>query len=150
MRLIVKNFDELTTIELHKIYKLRCDVFVVEQNCAYPEVDELDLCSAHMWYEQEETGEVLAYLRIVPPGAYFAEASLGRIVILHSERGSGLGKRIVEEGINKLQSLYPGASIHIEAQVQARGFYQKLGFVQVTDPYDDAGVMHVGMVKSGR
>ncbi len=142
MKTIIKTFDELTTLELYQIYKLRTDVFVVEQDCAYPEVDELDLCSHHMWYEED--GQILAYLRVVPPGAHFAEASLGRIIA--AKRGTGLGRQLVSDGIALEQQLYPATPIRIAAQVQASGFYRKLGFLQVSEPFDDAGVMHIEMV----
>ena len=97
MELIVKAFDALSPLELYEILRLRVNVFVVEQNCPYPEVDGRDPAALHLFLRDEEG--VHAYLRLLPPGAFFDTASLGRVVT--RDRGRGLGRRIPEPGLSK-------------------------------------------------
>lgn len=141
MDLIVKPFCDLTADELYEILRLRVDVFVVEQNCPYREIDGLDRKATHIYFA--ENGEINAYLRILPPGATFDTPALGRIVT--AKRGLGLGAKIVREGIRLAREMFGETEIKIEAQTQARGFYEKLGFVQSSVEFSDAGIMHIEM-----
>lgn len=142
MELIVKRFDELTTRELFEIYKLRVNVFVVEQQSPYQEVDDADQAAYHMWY-RDESG-IAAYLRVLPPGTTFENVSIGRVIA--AQRSAGLGAAIMREGIALARSVFRAESITIEAQTQARGFYEKLGFVQISEEFLDAGVPHIKML----
>ena len=108
----LKKYNELTADELYDIMKLRVDVFVVEQNCPYHELDGLDKIAYHLWLEDSDG--IAAYLRILPPGAAFGD-------------------------------LYGALPITIEAQVYAKQFYEKAGFVQVSDPFDEDGIPHIRM-----
>lgn len=141
MDIIVKPFHKLTSDELYEILRLRVDVFVVEQNCAYREIDGLDKQATHVYFA--ENGEINAYLRILPPGATFDVPALGRIVT--AKRGLGLGSAIVHEGIRLAREMFGETEIKIEAQTQARGFYEKLGFVQSSEEFSDAGILHIEM-----
>lgn len=141
MRLVVKHFNELSAEELFRIYKIRVSVFVVEQRCAYQEVDEADRSAYHVWLEDEAGIE--AYARVLPAGATFKEPSLGRVIAV--KRRCGLGSRIVAEGIRVAREKFGAASIRIEAQVYARGLYEKAGFVQVSDEFLEDGIPHIEM-----
>lgn len=141
MDIIVKPFCELTSDELYEILRLRVDVFVVEQNCPYQEIDGLDRQATHLYFA--ENGEILAYLRILPSGATFDAPALGRIVT--AKRGLGLGAAIVREGIRLAREMFGNTEIKIEAQTQARGFYEKLGFFQSSEEFMDTGIPHIEM-----
>ena len=142
METIIKSFAELSTIELYEIYKARVDVFVVEQNCSYPEIDELDLCSIHIYLKDEEG--LQAYLRVIPPGLKWQEASIGRV--LTKKRGTGLGFQIVSTAIEFIEKNY-SVSIRIEAQVYAKIFYEKLGFKQCSETFLEDGIPHIQMIR---
>ena len=141
MELIVKHFNELTTKELFEIYKLRVDVFVVEQKCPYPEVDDADLNAYHIWLQDEEGIE--AYARALPPGVTFKEASIGRVIA--KKRRLGLGTKIVSAAIDVVKEKFETTEIKIGAQVYARSLYESLGFQQISKPYLEDGIPHILM-----
>ncbi len=141
MELVVKHFSELTAEELYEIYRLRVSVFVVEQNCPYQEVDELDREAYHLWL-QDESG-IQAYLRVLAPGARFEDAGIGRVVAVR--RREGLGSRILGEGIRVAQERFGAAAIRLEAQVYAKGLYEKAGFCEVSEEFLEDGIPHVEM-----
>ena len=153
MELIVKAFDELSARELHDILRLRTDVFVVEQECAYPEVDGLDLEAVHAWLldsggatdgaESAPYGGIAAYIRVLPLHGEEGVAKIGRVVT--ARRGEGLGRRILEAAMDIARERLGAASAYLEAQVQAVGFYEGSGFAVTSEPFDDAGIMHVRM-----
>lgn len=142
MDLTVKSFDELTTYELYDIYRLRAEVFVVEQNCVYLDVDDHDKASLHVVLRDNDG--IAAYLRVLPAGEVFPEPSLGRVIAV--KRRQGLGTRIVSEGIRLAQERFGAEAIRIEAQIYARGLYEKLGFRQVSDEFLDDGIPHIEML----
>ena len=142
MELIVKHFSQLTRDELFAIYKLRVAVFIVEQQCAYPEVDEHDPAAYHLWLQDGEG--IQAYLRLLPPGATFPTASIGRVIAV--KRRQGLGGRIVAEGVRAAQALLGADAITIEAQTYARGLYEQAGFVQSSEEFLEDGIPHIQMV----
>lgn len=142
MKLLSKSFSELTAQELFEILKTRVAVFVVEQRCAYQEVDDADKVSHHV--ALVEDGKILAYLRVIPAGISYPEVSLGRV--LTTKRGMGLGARIVKEGIKVAQSAFSATAIRLAAQAYATGFYEKLGFQVCSAPFDEDGIPHVEMI----
>lgn len=142
MELMVRRFDELSVRELYAILKLRVDVFVVEQECIYPELDNKDLRAYHVWLE--ENGEILAYLRVLEPGVSYAEASIGRVVA--ARRRQGLGSRIVAAGIDVAKRELGADAIRIEAQTYARSLYEKLGFRQTSAEFLEDGIPHIEML----
>ncbi len=141
MQIIAKTFRELSTEELFDIYKLRVAVFVVEQNCPYQEVDEKDKVSIHMMLKEED--RIVAYLRVLPPGVSFPEASIGRVIAM--ERRKGYGSILVKEGIQKALETYKTDTITIEAQTYAEEFYTKLGFVRTSEEFLEDGIPHIQM-----
>ena len=141
MRLLIKQFSELTTEELFAIYKLRVSVFVVEQKCAYQEVDEVDKAAYHIWLEDDNGIE--AYLRLMPEGVVCPETSLGRVIAV--KRRCGMGSRIVSEGIRFAKEKLAAKEIVIEAQTYVKKLYESLGFKAESDEFLEDGIPHVRM-----
>lgn len=141
------HFHDLTREELYAIMAARQSVFVVEQDCPYLDADGID---AECWHllGLAPNDTVLAYLRIIPPGARYAEPSIGRVLTTAEGRGKGFGRALMEEGIARLRSLYPNAPIRISAQQYLEAFYYSLGFRPVSEPYDEDGIPHVEMLCS--
>ncbi len=140
-----KSFAELNTNELYDLLALRTDIFVVEQNCVYPELDYHDQASVHlMLYNQRE---LRAYARLVPPGGVYELASIGRIAVRANFRRHGFGRKIFEASLKHMSRLYPGSAIKLQAQTYLEAFYGAYGFETISKPYPDFGVMHVDMIK---
>ena len=141
MELIIKKFNELTPEELYDILKLRVDVFVVEQNCPYPEIDGKDKEAYHVWLKDEDG--IAAYLRVLDKGVSFDDASVGRVI--SSRRRKGYGTVVLNEGIKVAKEKFGADRITIEAQVYARKFYENVGFRQVSEEFLEDGIPHVLM-----
>lgn len=139
------RFDQLTLDQLYAILQARSTVFVLEQNCVYLDIDGKDQLSQHLcaWNENQE---LLAYLRIVPPGISFTEVSLGRVITTEQTRGTGIGKQLLQKGITACHDNYPGQTIRIGAQYYLEKFYQSFGFVTDSEIYLEDGIPHVEMV----
>ena len=140
----LKAFDDLDSKTLYQILKARCDVFVVEQTCPYPELDGLDPACYHLYLE--EAGDILAYLRILPPGLSFEEASLGRVLVTPSARGQGYARSLLEKGLDFVQTELKQDQVKIGAQTYLESFYASLGFAPVSAPYLEDGIEHIDMV----
>ena len=144
MNLYKKRFHELTTEELYQILKLRVSVFVVEQNCPYMELDDLDQNAIHVWLEDEE-GKIQAYLRVMDKGAESEFVSIGRVLAV--KHRCGAGSRILTEGIRAAQEFFSAERIYLEAQVYARGLYEKQGFRQISEEFSLDGIPHIKMLR---
>ena len=142
MEVIVKKFSELSTDELYSILELRVAVFVVEQECHYLEVDGLDREAVHVWLEED--GRILAYLRVMDRGVESEYVSIGRL--LAARRREGLGSRVLSEGIRVAKEFFGADKIYLEAQVYARGLYEKQGFRAVSEEFLLDGIPHVKML----
>ena len=142
MELYIKAFDDLSPRELYDILALRVNVFVVEQNCPYPELDGKDPLALHV-YLRDENG-VQAYLRVMDRGVASAYVTIGRVVT--ARRGLGLGDRIMRAGIQAARERFHADSIYLEAQTYARGFYARHGFRQISDEFIMDGSPHVEML----
>ncbi|MES2105277.1 MAG: GNAT family N-acetyltransferase [Pseudomonadota bacterium] len=137
---------ELSPAQQYAIFAARSEVFVVEQNCAFLDMDGLDLDAVHViGWAGENT--VAAYLRIVAPGIKFAEPSLGRVITTKGYRGGGAGKNLIAEGIRQLERIYPGQAIRIGAQAYLERFYGSFGFKTVTDIYLEDDIPHIDMIR---
>ena len=145
MKLYRKRFAELTTDELYRLLQLRVSVFVVEQNCPYMELDGLDRNAIHVWLEDE--GEILAYLRVMDKGVESEYVSIGRLVAV--KRRCGLGSRILAEGIRAAREFFRADNIYLEAQVYARGLYEKQGFRRISEEFLLDGIPHIKMLLNG-
>ncbi|CAN5705236.1 GNAT family N-acetyltransferase [soil metagenome] len=141
-----RAFPELTADELYDIFALRQAVFVVEQKCAYLDADGWDRRSRHL-YARDESGRMVAYLRLVEPGVIYAEPSIGRVITHPSVRRTGLGRALMAEGIRGAAEHYPGAALRIGAQSWAENFYRSLGFERVGEEYIEDDIPHREMVR---
>ncbi|WP_187262970.1 GNAT family N-acetyltransferase [Pontibacter beigongshangensis] len=141
-----KPFHTLTPHELYDLLRLRSEVFVVEQTCVFLDLDNKDQHCHHLLLYQ---GDVLAATaRLVPPGLYYPEISVGRIVTSPASRGTGLGKQLVATAIAECYRLFGPGPIRIGAQLYARRFYESFGFVQSGEVYDEDGIDHIEMIKA--
>lgn len=140
------HFSCLSPADLYEILAARNAVFVVEQACAFQDCDGVDRVSHHLWTRGID-GTVVAYLRVVPPGALYNEPSIGRIITAQSARGIGLGRLLVAEGIRRTEALYGGVPIRIGAQRYLLHFYGSFGFEPTGFDYDEDGIPHSEMVR---
>ena len=136
-----KSFRELTTDELYELLRVRSEVFVVEQNCVYQDMDGDDQDSIHLWLTL--AGKVVALARVCPAGTHMKEISIGRVIT--SVRGKGYGKQIMLHAIDAAVEHFHATSIDIEAQEYAKGFYESVGFKQSSDTFMLDGIPHIKM-----
>jgi ElaA protein len=141
----LRTWDELQRDELYAIMALRQRVFIVEQDCPYLDADGADAKAWHLWWTAAD-GNVRGYLRGFAPGIKFPEASLGRIVTAPEARGTGLGRKLVAEGIARITADGPVA-VHIGAQKYLEHFYAGFGFVRCSDDYLEDGIPHLEMMR---
>lgn len=139
MQTHIQKFSQLSTQELYQIYKLRVDVFVVEQKCPYHEIDDIDLESYHI-YLQNDNSKILAYCRLYKIEDTF---HIGRVIA--SERGKGYGAQIMKAALEFAAQELHADTIIIEAQTYAKNFYEKIGFIQTSEPFDEDGIEHMQM-----
>ncbi|MBS0026404.1 GNAT family N-acetyltransferase [Chitinophaga sp. 22321] len=142
----IKSFEELTTAELYAILHLRSEVFVIEQNCAYQDLDYSDQKALHLM-GTDDSGVLLAYTRIFGPGIKYTEASIGRVVTSPLVRGKGAGRELMERSIAELQQHYGKIPIKIGAQQYLQKFYGTLGFEQTSEMYLEDGIPHIEMLR---
>ncbi|MCU0395102.1 MAG: GNAT family N-acetyltransferase [Chitinophagaceae bacterium] len=143
---VFKPFDALSLQELYALLRLRSEVFVVEQNCVFLDMDDKDQHCHHLLGYK---GDLLAaYTRIVPRGVSYDEyASIGRVVTSPQVRGEGRGRELMEESIRRLHELYGVVPIKIGAQLYLKAFYNSLGFEQCGEVYDEDGIDHIPMLR---
>ncbi len=144
---LCSSFESLTTSELYEILRLRAEVFVVEQDCPYQDLDNKDQLGFHLL--GREGSSLSCYARLLPPGVNYPEASIGRVVTSTSVRGSGLGRLLLRESIRQCQILWPGKDITISAQHHLEKFYQEFAFTTESEPYSEDGIPHIRMHRSG-
>ncbi len=137
-------FAELKVDDLYDLLRLRQLVFVVEQDCIYLDLDGLDSAATHMLCRED--GRLLAYQRCLPPGVGYPQSSIGRIVVAPEARGLGLGRDLVQRGVEYNLARWPDSGIRLNAQAYLRRFYTELGFVAHGDEYDEDGIPHVQML----
>jgi ElaA protein len=146
--MIVRKFDDLSAGELYDIMRLRQEVFVVEQDCAYLDADGHDKNGVHLLHYEDE--RLVAYARILPMGISYSEyASIGRIVVAKEYRGKGLGAAITTKAVEISNELFGGAPIKISAQCYILDMYSKLGFDAVGESYLEDGIPHQAMIWRG-
>jgi len=136
----IRPFNELTALEINAIYRLRSEVFIVEQNCAYNDVDEIDIISDHLLILEEK--QLIAYCRIyLIDGTYH----IGRVVVKKDKRQLGLGKIIMNKAIDCCRKDNNNSKIEISAQSYLTRFYSELGFKEEGEGYLEDGIPHVKM-----
>jgi ElaA protein len=136
-------FDDLSNHLLYAILQLRQEVFIVEQDCVYLDLDGLDQKSVHILCWEGET--LLAVLRCLPPGLSYTQSSLGRIVTAAAARSRSLGRELVERGISHNLQQWPESDIRIGAQTYLEKFYTSLGFITDGESYLEDGIQHIHM-----
>ena len=141
---IIKSFEELNKAELYQIVQLRIAVFIIEQDCPYPDLDDMDQDAQHLWIE--DAGEIVCYLRVNPAGSRFSEPSLGRIVTKKSHRNNGLAEMLIKRAID-LVSEKESRAIRISAQCYLEKYYEKFGFIKASEEYLEDDIPHIEMLK---
>lgn len=140
-------FDELDAATLCAVLAARQEVFVLEQQCLYADIDGKDQRAFHLIGRQEGTQQVVAYLRCFAPGDHYPEAAIGRVLTVQAMRGLGLGKQLMAEGIRRVAQHFPGSAIRISAQEHLAHFYRAFGFLPVSDSYLEDGIPHMAMLR---
>lgn len=138
-----KTFKELTVDELYELLRIRADVFVVEQDCVYQDLDGDDQRAIHLWLTIE--GKTVALCRVCPAGTHMKEVSIGRVIT--TERGKGYGKQIMLAAIDTAIHFFNARQIDLEAQEYAKGFYENVGFVQSSESFILDGIPHIKMTR---
>lgn len=142
----VKGFKALELVELYRILRLREEVFMLEQQCLYRDIDDRDQGSVHVMGCDPSNNALAAYARVVPPGLTFADPSIGRVVTAPQYRGLALGKELMQHSILAARKEYPGSAIRISAQAHLQRFYSEFGFVAEGNIYLEDGIDHIAMV----
>jgi ElaA protein len=141
----LKPFDELTAKELYNILKLRNEVFIVEQNCPYQDLDDKDLYAFHLMGLKDN--KLLAYSRLLAPGISYSESSIGRVVSSPASRKTGMGKKLMKESILQIRNLFQTDVIRIGAQLYLKKFYESFGFIQDGETYLEDNIPHIIMLR---
>ena len=145
MKTLVKSFKELSVDELYGILQLRAEIFVVEQDCVYNDLDGNDQKAYHLMIKKDDTDEIVGYARMLDKGTRFKQASIGRLVVKKEVRFNGLARRIMTEASQWMKLRWDVEDIHISAQKYLKAFYSGLGYQTVTETYLEDGIPHVGM-----
>jgi len=145
LHISIKGFHELSNDELYEVLRLRSEVFVVEQQCVYQDMDEKDQKALHVLGHNKEG--LVAYTRIFKSGDYTDNASIGRVVVKANARKYGYGKEIMKSSIQAIDARFGEKKIHVSAQLYLERFYQELGFEQIGKGYLEDGIPHIGMLK---
>lgn len=140
------RFDDLSAREAHDIFRARIEVFVLEQGCPFQDLDGLDPQCWHL--VGRSGGEIDAYCRIVPPGAKFDEPALGRVLTVKRVRGTGAGRDLMREALERMDALFPGRAIRLCAQAHLERFYGEFGFAKASEPYLEDGIPHIDMLRA--
>jgi len=145
MKWKLKPFDSLSPQELYNILQLRNEVFIVEQNCPYQDLDNKDLYAFHLMGMKEN--KLIAYSRLLAPGISYSESSIGRVVSSPAARKTGMGKKLMDESIIQIQNLFHTDTIRIGAQLYLKKFYESFGFIQQGDSYLEDNIPHIIMLR---
>ena len=143
MKTFIKNFQDLSNIEIYQILRLRSEVFVVEQECIYQDIDNKDKKAVHIFLK--EKNEIIAYSRVFKEKEYFENPSIGRVVVANKRRMYGVGKKIMNISIDYIKQNIKAKSIEISAQKYLKKFYSNLGFVKQGEEYLEDNIPHVRM-----
>ena len=141
----VKSFQELSLEEFHDIIALRIQIFIIEQNCPYQEVDGKDKLAHHLFFKNEKD-EIIAVTRILPQGISYAEVAIGRVVVHEDYRGTGLGNQLMADSMNFVQDKYGKVPVRLSAQKHLENYYGNHGFKSTGKEYLEDGIPHVEML----
>ena len=141
---ITKTFSELDTEDLYQILRLRSEVFVVEQDCVYQDIDNKDQNAIHLYYKEND--QIVAYTRIFKAGDYYENPCIGRVVVSKKNRGNDLGKKIMIDSMEYIKQNIKGEKIELSAQKYLDKFYKDLGFYKIGEDYLEDGIPHQRMI----
>jgi ElaA protein len=141
----LKTFNELSTLQLYQILRLRSEIFVVEQNCVYQDIDDKDQKALHFFCVEKK--QITAYTRLFKPGDYYREAAIGRVVVKKEKRGTGLGHILIKKSIEALENILGDIPIKMGAQTYLIFFYEKHGFKKISEEYLEDGIPHIQMLR---
>lgn len=141
------HHSELSVSALYEVLKLRCEVFVVEQACAYLDVDGDDLVGENRHLLGWRDNQLVAYARILKNEDDFAPVVIGRVIVSPQVRGEKLGYQLMERAVASCQQYWPHHALYLGAQAHLQPFYAHFGFSPVTDIYDEDGIPHIGMAR---
>ncbi|HEY2452504.1 MAG TPA: GNAT family N-acetyltransferase [Scandinavium sp.] len=144
------HHSQLTVQQLYALLQLRCEVFVVEQTCAYQDVDGDDLVGENRHILGWRDGELVAYARILKSDAEFEPVVIGRVIVSRAVRGEKLGVQLMEQTLASCQQYWPQKALFLGAQAHLQPFYARFGFSPVTDIYDEDGIPHIGMAREAK
>ncbi len=142
--IIIKKFNELTLDELYDILKLRNEIFIVEQNCPYQDIDDNDKEAIHFMLKKNE--KLIGYIRVLPKGLTYETSAIGRVIVSITERGNSYASLLVQEGLNYITDVWKENEAMLGAQVYALNLYKSLGFKVVSSEYLEDDIPHVDML----
>jgi len=146
-RIEIKPFEDLTSLEVYELLKLRNKVFIVEQNCVYLDIDDKDLKAEHILFWK--SGDLVAYARIFDIGVYFEKAAaIGRVIVHSDYRSFGLGDQLLKQALHHIDIHYKTSDVWISAQEYLLKFYNKHGFIQTSERYLEDGIPHIEMKRT--
>ena len=145
MNFVCLPFTDLSTAQLYELLHLRSEVFVLEQNCIYQDLDHKDTQTGVQHLLLLDNKKLLGYARLLPPKISFDTPSIGRILISPKARDKGLGRLLIQESLNRTFALWPNSNITIGAQSHLSALYQSFGFTEISDDYLEDGILHVDM-----
>ncbi|WNH14031.1 GNAT family N-acetyltransferase [Thalassobellus suaedae] len=146
LKIEVKTFSELTKLELYNLLQLRSEVFVVEQDCVYQDIDGKDIKAIHVLGFKNE--KIIAYTRIFKPGDYFEYASIGRVVVAKNDRAFKYGYDIMKASVQAIENHFKVKKIKISAQAYLKSFYNNCGFKEIGEEYLEDDIPHIAMIKA--
>ena len=142
--IITKTFSELDTEDLYQILRIRSEVFVVEQDCVYQDIDNKDQNAIHLYYKEND--QIVAYTRIFKAGDYYENPCIGRVVVSKKNRGNDLGKKIMIDSMEYIKQNIKAEKIELSAQKYLDKFYKDLGFYKIGEDYLEDGIPHQRMI----
>ena len=142
--IITKTFSELDTEDLYQILRIRSEVFVVEQDCVYQDIDNKDQNAIHLYYKEND--QIVAYTRIFKAGDYYENPCIGRVIVSKKNRGNDLGKKIMIDSMEYIKQNIKGEKIELSAQKYLDKFYKDLGFYKIGEDYLEDGIPHQRMI----
>ncbi len=143
-----KRFEQLDTDQLYELIKFRVDIFVVEQRCPYPELDEKDRVADTHHLIAYQNRKIIAYARLLPPGASYSGSSIGRFAVDGTLRRQGIGSALMNKCLEQMAILWPDHDIKVSAQAHLKIFYESFGFTQTSKSYLEDGIPHIEMLKN--
>ena len=141
---VIKTFNELSPQDIYSILQLRSEVFVVEQNCVYQDIDDKDQYALHLLLKKDDY--LIGYSRIFKAGDYFKEASIGRVLVKKQDRNNRHGSLLMELSIKDIKDHFKENTIKISAQTYLKKFYNELGFDPIGEEYLEDGIPHIAML----